>query len=160
MPPRNLIIELTETAIEERLRQAMKSRAAGDVSVLRMLLAAIRNARIERRLAPGEALPSADIVQIVRREMKQREEAIDFAQRGGRIDLAEKNRLERDRLEELLPQAPARSELEAAVRRHHQTGAGNIGALMGKLKEEFGPRLDAKAASEVVREFLGAKGGA
>jgi hypothetical protein len=147
---------LTEATIEAELRQAMKSRAAVEVSALRGLLAAIRNAGIERRGKGG--LGEADLVQILRREIKQREEAIGFAEQAGRRDLVEKNRAEREVLERFLPHALGREEIEAAVERAYEGGANAIGPLIAKLKAEFGARLDPRAASEIVREFLKKKG--
>ena len=149
---------LCESALQERLRQAMKNRAAVEVAVLRGLIAAIRNVRIEKRVAAGEELGEADLLPIVRREIKQREEAIGFAEQGGRAELVEKNRAERDLLQSLLPQAPSIADLEGAVERLYESGATNIGALMAGLKRELGAGLDGRVASEVVKRFLGGKG--
>lgn len=153
---------LSEAGLQQNLRDAMKDRAADRVAVLRVLLAAIKNRRIERRTAAAESgdLGESDIVQLVRREIKQREEAMEFASRAARPDLVDKNRKERSILEGFLPQPLAPEEVEAAVRRHHQQGASTIGALMGKLKEEFGSRLDGKMASALVKEFLNRQAGA
>jgi uncharacterized protein len=148
--------ELDESAIQKRLRDAMRAKATERVMVLRGLVAAIANLKIERR-GTGEgraALGAADIAQLVRREIKQRDEAIGFAEQAGRADLVEKNRRERAFLEDFLPKAPSRQELEATIARHHAAGAASIGALMSKLKEEYAARLDGKLASEAVREFL------
>jgi uncharacterized protein YqeY len=147
---------LSETAIQERLKDAMRSRAGDEVMVLRGIVAAIKNLKIERRGAggSGDELAEADISQIVRREIKQRDEAIGFAEQGNRADLVEKNTREKRFLEGFLPQAPSPEELAAAIARHHGAGATSIGALMGKLKGEFGARLDGKVASEAIREFL------
>ncbi|MGH7856334.1 MAG: GatB/YqeY domain-containing protein [Candidatus Binatia bacterium] len=151
---------LSEARIQEELRQAMKNRAAVEVAVLRGLLAAIKNATIERRSSGGGELAEAEIVQIVRREIKQREEAIEFAEQAKRADLVEKNQAERDVLRGFLPKEVDRQELRAAIARHHESGATTIGALMGKLKSEFGARLDGRIASELIRDFLKEKGGA
>ena len=147
---------LSETSIQERLKDAMRSRAGDEVMVLRGIVAAIKNLKIERRGGGGgsDELAEADITQLVRREIKQREEAIGFAQQGGRADLVEKNAREKQFLEGFLPQALSSDELETAIARHHRAGAASIGALMGKLKAEFGARLDGKVASEAIREFL------
>ena len=149
--------ELSEAMIQERLKQAMLSRATDEVMVLRGLVAAMKNLRIERRSAAAGAsaeLGGAEITQILRREIKQREEAIAFAEQAGRADLVEKNGREKRYLEAYLPQALSTDDLSRAIARHHEAGATSIGALMGKLKAEFGARLDGKAASEAVREFL------
>ncbi len=146
---------LDEATIQSRLQDAMRSRAGDEVMVLRGIVAAMKNLKIERRGGGGgDELSETDITQLVRREIKQREEAIGFAQRGGRADLVDKNTREKQFLEGFLPQALCGEELAAAIARHHQAGATAIGALMGKLKAEFGARLDGKVASEAIREFL------
>jgi len=148
---------LSETSIQERLKDAMRSRAGDEVMVLRGIVAAIKNLKIERRGGGGggsDELAEADITQLVRREIKQREEAIGYAQQGGRDDLVDKNAREKQFLESFLPQALSNEELETAIARHHRAGAASIGALMGKLKAEFGARLDGKVASEAIRGFL------
>jgi uncharacterized protein YqeY len=146
---------LDESAINERLREAMRQRATEEVMVLRGIVAAIKNLRIERRGTGGkDVLDEADITQLVRREIKQREEAIGFAKQGGRTELVDKNMREKRFLEGFLPQALSREELNAAIAEHHRGGASDIGALMGKLKAQFGARLDGKIASEAVRDFL------
>jgi len=157
---------LSEATIQERLKEAMRARAMDQVMVLRGIVAAIQNRQIERRTEsdtsaqhqahPGESveLGEAEITQIVRREIKQREEAMAFADQAKRPDLIEKNRLEKTFLESFLPQVLATEEMTAAIARHHRAGATTIGALMAKLKEEFGPRLDGRVASEAVRGFL------
>jgi len=147
---------LSETAIQERLKEAMRARASEEVMVLRGLVAAIKNLKIERfgAAAAKSELGEADVTQLVRREIKQREEALAFAEQGARSDLVEKNAREKRFLETFLPKALPREEIEAAVARHHGAGATSIGALMAALKAEFGARLDGKIASEIAREFL------
>jgi len=149
--------ELSEAAIQGRLREAMRAKAMDQVMVLRGLVAAIKNLKIERRGVGGGVssdLGEVDITQLVRREIKQRDEAIGFAEQAARFDLVDKNRQERAFLESFLPQALSRQELEAAIARHHAAGATSIGALMSKLKADFAARLDGNAASRAVREFL------
>lgn len=135
----------------------MRAKATGQVLVLRGIIAAIKNLQIERRgAAPGEtaALSAADITQLVRREIKQRVEAIAFAEQAARADLVEKNTRDKVFLESFLPQGPSKDDLEAAIARLHAAGAAAIGPLMGKLKAEFGDRLDGKTASEAIKQFL------
>jgi uncharacterized protein YqeY len=148
---------LSEKAIQDRLTTAMRARSAGKTMVLRSLVAAIKNLKIERRAAAGgesAELAEADLTQLVRREIKQRDEAIAFAEQASRADLVAKNREEKTFLETFLPQALSMAELDDAVRKHHAAGARNIGALMGRLKAEFGARLDGKLASERIKQYL------
>jgi hypothetical protein len=152
--------ELSEAMIQMRLKEAMRSRATDEVMVLRGLVAAMKNLTIERRTGGASAeLGAPEITQILRREIKQREEAIAFAEQAGRADLVDKNCREKRYLEAYLPQAVSAADLEAAIARHYAAGATSIGPLMGKLKAEFAARLDGKLASEAVREFLARREG-
>jgi uncharacterized protein len=157
VPASDEVSVLSEKAIQDRLTAAMRARSAGETMVLRSLVAAIKNLKIERRGvtsgSPTE-LDEADLTQLVRREIKQREEAIVFAEQASRPDLVSKNREEKTFLETFLPQGLSSSELDDAITKHHAAGSRNIGALMGKLKSEFGARLDGKLASERIKQFL------
>ncbi len=149
--------ELGEGTIQDRLKEAMRAKAMDQVMVLRGILAAVKNAKIERK---GADLSSADVTQIVRREIKQREEAIGFAEKGGRADLVEKNSRDKTFLETFLPQGLSAADLVSAIERLHAAGATAIGPLMAKLKAEFGERLDGKIASAAIKDYLARQGGA
>lgn len=153
---------LDETVLQERLKDAMRAKATDQVLVLRGIIAAIKNLKIERRGSAAEesaVVSAADITQLVRREIKQREEAIGFAGQAKRADLVDKNTRDKEYLESFLPQGVSKGDLDAAIARLHAAGATAIGPLMGKLKAEFGARLDGKAASESIKEFLSRKEG-
>ena len=83
---------LTEGQLAEDLTRAMKARDMPRVYVLRGLLTAAKNLKVERR---GAELAEGDLVQLVRREIRKREEAEEFAARGGRGELVAQNRSER-----------------------------------------------------------------
>jgi uncharacterized protein YqeY len=137
--------------LASELHRAMKARDALRVSVLRGVLAAIKNTKVEQRA--GDLRPE-QIVQLVRRELKQRDEVIDIARRGNRADVVEQNDRERQILIQLLPAALPPEELEAAVRRLHAGGAGSVGEIMRALQAEYPGRIDGKQASETVRRVL------
>src|SRR2546425_819369 len=104
---------LSEERLSADLSSAMKAREMPRVYVLRGVLTALKNLRVERR---GAALAEADIVQIVRREIRQREEAEGFAVKAGRADLVEQNRAERKLLERYVPPPLDPAELEHVIR--------------------------------------------
>jgi uncharacterized protein YqeY len=148
-------VELKEAALVSEMQRAMKAREVLRVNVLRGLLAAIKNVKVEQRVAE---LRSDQIAQIVRREVKMRDEVLEIARRGQRSDVIEQNEAERAILERLLPAALTSEELDAAVRRLHAGGAGSIGEIMKKLQTEFPGRVDGKQASEAARRVLGGGG--
>lgn len=138
----------------------MKAREPLAVSVLRGIVAAVKNLKVERR---GTALTDAELVQVVRREARKREEARDFARQAGRDDLVAQNDAELGVLAAYLPQAPSADTLEAKVRQlAAEVTSPDVGTLMRMLKAEYGAALDGRVASQLVKEVLAApkEGGA
>jgi uncharacterized protein YqeY len=148
---------LSEARLTQDLTRAMKAREALVVSVLRGLVAAVKNARVEKR---GAALGDDELVQIVRRELRKREEALDFARQAGRDDLVAQNEAERDVLAAYLPATPTPAVLEARIRTLvAETDAADLGAIMRALKAELGPALDGREASAAARRVLAERAG-
>ena len=134
------------------LTAAMKARDMPRVYVLRGLITAAKNLKVERR---GAALTEADLVQLVRRELRQREEAEEFAVKAGRADVVEQNRAERRLLDAYIPAQLGAEELEAVVRDIVRSlPSPAIGAVMAALREQHAGRFDGKQASEIVKRVL------
>jgi uncharacterized protein YqeY len=130
----------------------MKARDAQRLGVLRGVVAAAKHLKVERRVAE---LAEADLVQVVRREVRKREEAEEFAVRAGRDDLVVQNRAERAILETYVPAMLAPDDLERALREALAEGAQRqLGALMTAVRERFPGRVDGKTASELARKLL------
>jgi uncharacterized protein YqeY len=142
---------VTEASLRRDLQAAMKRRDAVTVDVLRGLLAAAANRRIELGVA---ALGEADLLALAQREMRKREEAEAFARRAGRPELVERNAAERAILEGYLPRTLDEAELTAALGAWVAEGVRAIGPLMARLKERYPGRYDGKRASEIARALL------
>ena len=142
---------LSEAQLRRELQDAMKSRAMPTVYVLRGLLAAIANRRIE---TGGAEIPAGDILAIVQREAKKREEAEEFARQAGRTDLVEQNAGERALLNRYLPTMLDADAVSALVSGWIAEGVTSMGALMARLKERHPGQYDGKRASEIVRGLL------
>jgi uncharacterized protein YqeY len=142
---------LSESALRQDLQAAMKAQDRPRVYVLRGVLAAVGNAKIEKG---GEAPNAAEIVAIVQREAKKREEAEAFARTANRTDLAEQNAAERSILAEYLPRPLEDAELGNLVRSWLAEGVDGLGPLMARLKERHAGQYDGKRASEIVRRIL------
>src|SRR5512144_2720550 len=91
----------------------MRARDRRRIDVLRGLIAAIKNAKVERQVA---ALPEPEIVALVRKEVNKRTEIVGFAQQAGRADAVADAEAERALLEAYLPTQLGPAELEAAIR--------------------------------------------
>src|SRR6266404_6223498 len=132
----------TEAMLRVDLQAAMKARDMPTVYVLRGLLAAIANLRIERGVAE---LNDAEIVALTQRETKQREEAESYARTASREDLVAQNAAERAILMRYLPAQLA-------------DGLNAMGPIMARLKERHAGQYDGRRAAEIVRSILTSNG--
>ena len=141
----------TEADIQRDLTAAMKARDARKTMVLRGLVAAIKNLKVDKLVAE---LPAAEIAALVRKEINKRTEAAEFARKGGRDELVEENRAEQLLLEAYLPAQLDAARLEAVIRELAQELGGTaIGPIMAKLKERYPGQYDGKLASELARKL-------
>ena len=143
---------LSEAQLTADLTAAMKARDMPRVYVLRGLLTAAKNLKVERR---AQALSEADLVQIVRREVRQREEAEEFAKKAGRDDAVEQNRAERAMLDAYVPAQMDAAALETVVRGIVASlPSPAMGPVMAALREQHAGQFDGKQASEIVKRVL------
>jgi uncharacterized protein YqeY len=143
---------LTEQQLADDLNRAMKARDMPRVYVLRGVIAAVKNLKVERR---GAELAEADLAQVVRKEIRKREEAEEFAEKAGRSDAVAQNRSERAMLEAYAPAQLDAATLEQAIREiAADPSSNNLGAVMGALKTRFAGRFDGRQASDIARRVL------
>jgi len=140
--------------LSNELKQAMKSGDTEKRSVLRMLLSAIGNAEIARRAT----LDDADILGIIAKEVRQRQESIEAFKQGNREDLVAQEEAEMALLQEYLPPQMAREEIvEAARRIIADVGAQSLtdkGKVMYKLIAQLKGKADGREINAVVTELL------
>lgn len=144
---------LSEAQLRQEMQGAMKSRAMPTVYVLRGLLAAVANRRIET----GVELSASEILALVQREAKKREEAEEFARSAGRMDLVAENANERTILARYLPAMLDAEALTTLISGWIAEGVTTMGPLMARLKERHPGQYDGKRASEIVRGLLAAR---
>jgi len=140
--------------IERDLPTALKAGEKRRVATLRLLLAALKNERIEAR----RELTNEEVEAAIRRAVKQRREAIEQYERAGRADLVAAETEELGILEAYLPRAMAPEELEAAIRgiisEKALSSSRDVGALMKELMGRHRGRADGKRAQEIARRLL------
>src|SRR5438046_2374350 len=120
----------TEEQLQSDLQRAMKARAADQMSVLRDVIAAVKNLKVEKMI---KTVPEADIVALVRREINKRAEAAEFARQANRPELVQKNEHEQALLEAYVPKQLSAAELEAVITAlATELGTTQIGPLMAK----------------------------
>lgn len=140
--------------IEADVKAAMKARAKERLQTLRMLLTDLKNERIRR----GEEVDEAGFVAILRRGVKQRQDAAAGYRDGDRTEQAEAEEREAAILEEYLPDEPSEEEIRAAVEahvaEHDLSGPQAMGQVMPAMIARFEGRADNKVLSKVVRDVL------
>src|SRR3954470_6053403 len=141
--------------IDADLKDAMRAREAGKLAVLRGLKSALKYAEIEKADA---ALDDSAAVQVIRKQVKQRQDSIESFEKGGRPELASKEKEELEILNGYLPQAMSADELAAAVRETiAETGAtsrAQMGVVMKELQAKLAGRADGKTLSQEVQRQL------
>jgi len=141
----------SEAQLQEDLKSAMKARAMETVYVLRGLITAIKNVKVEKQVAE---LPEEDLVALVCKEGNKRSVAMEFARKGNRQDLVEQNEREKVLLEQYLPQQMSAEALMAAIKQiAAEIGSTQIGPIMAKLRERHAGQFDGKLASELIRKM-------
>ena len=145
--------------LQERLGQEIKSamlaKDADRLNALRMLKSVIGYVLIEKK---AEALSDADFISIVQKEVKKRRDSIEQFEKGGRAELAAKEKQEITVLETFLPQALKPDELEKLVRDTiAETGATSkkeMGAVIKAVQTKAAGRADGKSISQLVGKLL------
>lgn len=140
--------------IEKDYVAAFKAKKTDEVAVLRMLKAAVKNKQVELR----RELADNEILDVVAKQVKQRQESIDQFRAAGRIDLAEIEERELVVLRTYLPTALSAAELEEAVVSTIQalgaSGMKDMGRVMSAILGEHAGRVDGKDLSALVRARL------
>jgi hypothetical protein len=143
-----------QARIEEDLKAAMKAGDKRRVATLRLMLAALKNERIQaQRLLTNEEVES-----VLRRAVKQRKDSIEQYARGGRQDLVDAETQELAILEGYLPQGLTDAEIESAIRgivaQKGFSSQKDVGLLMKELMAGYKGRVDGKKAQEIARRLL------
>jgi len=143
-----------QARIEEDLKAAMKAGDKRRVATLRLMLAALKNEKIQAQ----RDLTDEEVESVLRRAVKQRKDSIDQYARGGRQDLVDAETEELAILEGYLPQGLTEVEIESAIRSivaaKGFSSARDVGLLMKELMAVYKGRVDGKKAQEIARRLL------
>jgi uncharacterized protein YqeY len=138
------------------LTASMKAQDAPRTSTLRMAKAAVMNREIEK----GAELDDEEMMQLLRSLIKQRRDSVEQYEKGGRQELADKEKTEIEVIEAYLPQAASSEDIEAAVAAAiSETGAStmkDMGRVMKAVQVALaGKNADGRTVSEIVKAKLG-----
>jgi len=136
--------------LQRDLNSARKAQQKDAVLLLGTVIADAKNRQIELR----RDLTDDDVTDVIRKGIKRRRESIEMFDKGGRADLAGKERNEVEALNKYLPPSVSDEEIRSAVRAAIAAGAANVGAVMGKVMGQFKGRAEGGAINAIVREEL------
>ena len=147
----------TAARIPEDLKAAMKAKDTTALNALRALKTALTNAAIEKG-GLGTALEENEVLAVVRKQLKQRQDSIEQFEKAGRTELAATEKAEIAVLERYLPAALSADEIaaliDAAVAETGATGKADMGKVMKLVQERAAGRADGKTLSQEILKRL------
>jgi len=138
--------------LAQELKAAMIAKDAARLSTLRLLKSAVGYAQIESRT---DNLTDADVVALVQKEVKKRRDAAELYEKGGRPELASKEKQEITVLESFLPQPLALDELEQLIRAAIQETGATSKKQMGQVIKAVQAKAAGRAAGKIISELVG-----
>lgn len=146
---------MLEDTILNDYKEAMKTKDAVKVSTLSFLRAAMQNLAIEKR---KEKLEDEDIVSIIKKQIKQRQDSIEQFKKGSRLDLADKEIKEAEILKVYLPKELSIDEIkkmiEEALSKTGASGPKDMGRVIKEVMSKAAGCADGKLVSDLVKERL------
>ena len=144
--------------IREQVKEAMKAHEEVRLSVLRGLLSGFTNELVATKRTPQEELKDDEVLNVIRRAVKQRKDSIDQFTKGGRPELAESEQAELVVLEKFLPQMMNREDVmkiaKAKIEAMGSVDKSKSGMIMGIIMKELKGQADGDIVKSVVDEIL------
>ena len=144
--------------INNAVKEAMKAKDERKVSTLRMVNSTIKNADIEARGQGKPPLSDGDLLSVLQKMIKQRQEAVELYDKGGRAELANQEREEIAIITAYLPKQMSEDDVKKAISAViTETGAAGIkdmGKVIGALKSKYAGQMDFAKASGLVKAAL------
>ena len=143
--------------INDSVKTAMKAQDKLRLGTLRLMNAAIKNADIEAERS-GKSLAEDELLSLLQKMIKQRQESVDIYEKGGRKELADQERGEIEVIKGFLPQqmseAEAKAAIAAVIKDTGAAGMKDMGKVMAALKERHAGKMDFGKASGLVKGLL------
>jgi uncharacterized protein YqeY len=144
--------------INDALKTAMKAGDARRVSTLRLVNSAIKNADIEARGQSKPPLSDEDLLSLLQKMIKQRQESAELYEKGGRADLVTQEREEIAIISGYLPRQMTDQEIHdtigALIKETGASAMKDMGKVMAAIKERYAGKLDVAKASAAVKKLL------
>ena len=140
------------------MKVALKAGDKGRLGAIRLIQAALKDKDIEARGAGKEPLSDEEILALLQKMVKQRQESITMYEQGGRAELAQQERDEVTVISSYLPQqmdeAETKAAIEAAIAETGAASMRDMGKVVGSLRAKYAGRMDFAKASGLVKDLL------
>lgn len=151
--------ESIRDSINDALKEAIKAQQKLRMSTLRLINAAIKDRDIASRTdGRNQGVADAEVLAILAKMIKQREESADTYEQAGRLELADQERQEIGIIRDFMPRQMSEEEVrgacQAVVAELGAEGLKDMGRTMAALKERYPGRMDFGRASKLVKEYL------
>ena len=147
-----------QTKIETKLNEALKAQDKKTYSTLRLVVAAIKDTIIAKKIKDKKTLPDNDLIGLLKKMVKQRNDSCDAYKKAGRNELLENEMSEIKIINEFLPKQLSEEETKKiCLETIKKVGASSIkdmGKVMGALKKEYSDVLDFSKVSQIIKENL------
>ena len=140
--------------LKSDLKEAMRAKDVEKRDTIRMVMSAVKQIEVDER----REVTDEDMIKILQKAIKQREDAINFAKESNRDDLIEKNQNEINILEKYLPKQLSDEELEVEVKSIIEevgaTSMKDMGKIMGVATKKLAGKADGKRINQIVKKIL------
>ena len=147
-----------QTQIKDQIMEAMKAKDTVKLGVVRGLVASFTNELVSLKRMPTDNLSDEEVLNVIRRAVKQRKDSIEQFIKGGRLDLADNEKVELAVLETYLPAMMSREDVmkvaKAKVKEMGIVEKSKAGMFMGALMKELKGKADGDTVKSVVDELL------
>ena len=147
-----------KTQIEEKLNQALKDKDKNIYPTLRLVVSAIKDAEIANRTKESKGISDSDIMSILKKMLKQRNESFEVYKKAGRQELFDIEKKEIDIISTFLPKQLSEDETRRickdTIKLVGATSPKDIGKVMGQLKSKYSDTLDFSKVSSIIKELL------
>lgn len=144
--------------INKALTEAMKAKDERKVSTLRMINSSLKNADIEARGGGKQPLGDAEVLSLMQKMIKQRQESVELYKKGNRADLVKQEEEEIAIISGYLPKQMSDTEMaaaiDAAVKETGAAGMKDMGKVIGALRGKYAGQMDMGKASAAVKAKL------
>jgi len=144
--------------INKALTEAQKAKNERAVSTLRMVNSTLKNADIEARGQGKPPLGDSEVLPLLQKMIKQRQESVELYQKGGRADLVKQEQEEIAIISGYLPKQMSEGEMtaaiEAAIKDTGAAGMKDMGRVIGALRSKYAGQMDMAKASGMVKAKL------